>query len=83
MRPLQAPADVLLRDDQLVEVRWQGPGGAPGAARITRLIDDWDYVGRRWADEIRRHYLLVESDDGRWLEVYRQDGRWWVSRVNG
>jgi hypothetical protein len=47
------------------------------------VIDDWDYLGRWWATEVRRHYQLLETEDGRWLELYREGGGWWVSRANG
>ena len=82
MRPLHTAADVLLRDDRVVTVRWRDPGGRPRSESIVRRIDDWDYVGRWWSTEVRRHYLLLEAADGRCLEIYRQDGRWWVSRAN-
>lgn len=83
MRPLRASADVVLRDDRVIAVRWRDPDGHAHSARIARMVDDWDYVGRWWSQEVRRHYRLLESADGRWLEVYRQDGRWWVSRASG
>jgi len=83
MRPVMAPAEMRTRDDSVLNVFWTGTDGAPRVARVVRVIDDWDYVGHWWATEIRRHYQLLEADDGRWLEVYREDGRWWVSRANG
>jgi len=83
MQPVMAPAEVRTQGDDVLHVSWTGPDGRPRVARIARLIDDWDYVGHWWAREVRRHYRLLEVDDGRWLEAYREDGRWWVSRANG
>ena len=71
------------RDAIVLHVLWDGTAGAPRLARVVRVIDDRDYVGHWWATEIRRHYQLLEADDGRCLEVYREDGRWWVSRASG
>jgi len=83
VQSVMAPANVRTQGDDVLHVCWTGPDGRPRAARIARLVDDWDYVGRWWDREVRRHYRLLETDDGRWLETYREDGRWWVSRANG
>jgi len=83
VQPVMAPAEVRTRGDDVLDVRWTDPDGRSRTARIARVIDDWDYVGRWWTHEVRRHYRLLEADDGRWLETYREDGRWWVSRANG
>lgn len=83
MRTVMAPAEVRTRDDRVLNVRWTDTNGRSRSARVARVVDDWDYLGRWWVAEVRRHYQLLETEDGHWLEVFREDGRWWVSRANG
>lgn len=83
MRPVMAPADVRERTGIVLTVRWIDRDGGRQTARISRTVDDWDYVGRWWAAEVRRHYQLLETDTGSWLEIYREGAGWWVSRTNG
>lgn len=81
MRRVAAPAQVRCHDGRPVEVRW--PAEHPTEAlHVARVLDDWDYVGRWWADEVRRRYRLLEGDGGRVLEVYEEGGAWWVSRAS-
>jgi hypothetical protein len=81
MRRVMVRADVRCRDTQPVEVRW--PLDRPThTARVARVLDDWDYVGRWWADEVRRRYRLLEADEGQVLEVFDEGGAWWVSRTS-
>jgi len=83
VRPVMAPAEVGERAGVVQRVRWTDRDGTAQAARIARVIDDWDYLGRWWITEVRRHYQLLETEDGRWLELYREGSGWWVSRANG
>jgi len=83
MRTVMAPAEVRTRDDHVLHVRWADPAGRSRSARVARVVDDWDYLSHWWVAEVRRHYQLLETEDGHWLEVFREDGRWWVSRANG
>lgn len=81
MRRVAAPARVRCHDGRPVEVRW--PAERPTETlHVARVLDDWDYVGRWWADEVRRRYRLLEGDGGRVLEVYEEGDAWWVSRAS-
>lgn len=101
-------AQVWQHDGEVVEVRWstgdrqKGSAGQRGRARpqqklqVHRLLDDWDYVGRWWLGERRRHYQLLEGEAGRVVEIYLEEadhgedgdhedeegGRWWLSRIS-
>lgn len=81
MRRVMEPAIVRCRDDRPVEVRW--PRSAPTVeVHVVQVLDDWDYVGRWWADEVRRRYRLLEGDGGRRVEVFEEGDVWWVSRAS-
>ena len=81
VRRVMAPAVVRCRDDRPVEVRW--PQAAPTTiVHVTQVLDDWDYVGHWWADEVRRRYRLLEGDAGRLVEVFEEGDAWWVSRAS-
>lgn len=57
-------------------VAWPG-----GRGRVLQVIDDWRYAGRWWDRELRRDYYLLELDSGQVLELYREEGRWCVTRL--
>lgn len=66
----------------LKQVTWMEPSGRRRSYPIVQQIDAWSYVGRWWHEEIRREYQLVETDSGLWIELYCENGAWWVSRTN-
>jgi hypothetical protein len=82
VRPVQAPAEVRSDADAIRHVDWRAPSGERHSYTIVRQIDAWSYVGRWWSEEIRRDYQLLETDRGMWIELYRENGAWWVSRTN-
>jgi hypothetical protein len=64
-------------------LRWIDPkGGREHAARVARVLDDWDYAGRWWEAEVQRHYLLLETAEGMTLEVFRDGDGWCLSRLS-
>ena len=80
MRHVMVRAAVRCRADQPIEVRW--PLDRPThVARVAQVLEDWDYVVRWWADEVRRRYRLLEADGGRVVEVFDEGGARWVSRA--
>lgn len=83
MRPVNAPATVRTHMDTVQHVSWTDTSGQRRGYRIARRIDSWSYVGRWWANEVRREYQLLESDDGIWLELYCEGDRWWIARTHG
>lgn len=82
MKPVQALAEVRSDADAIHSVGWRAASGERQRHTIVRQIDAWSYVGRWWSDEIRRAYRLVETDTGMWIELYCENGAWWVSRTN-
>jgi hypothetical protein len=83
MRRLMAPLEVQPANGMPRALRWTDPaGGRARSARVTRMLDDWDYAGRWWEREVRRHYLLLETDAGQTLEVYREGDAWCLSRLS-
>jgi hypothetical protein len=83
VRRLMTPVEVRLHAGRPVSVRWHEPHEPrPRLGRVARILDDWDYVGRWWEREVRRHYLLLETDEGRTLELYREGEAWWLSRLS-
>jgi hypothetical protein len=77
------PLEVRLREGRPERVRWQEPGAARAQVdRVVEVLDDWDYAGRWWDQEIRRHYLLLETERGRTLEVFREGDDWCLSRLS-
>ena len=83
MRRLMVPLVVEPADAGVPRnLRWVDPKGGQGAARVTRVLDDWDYAGRWWDGEIVRHYLLLETDRGQTLELYREGDDWCLSRLS-
>jgi hypothetical protein len=71
-----ADASVPLR------LRWIDTKGGETAARVARVLDDWDYAGRWWEAEVRRHYLLLETVEGHTLEVFQEGDGWCLSRLS-
>ncbi len=63
-------------------LRWTDPLGRAQDARVARVLDDWDYAGRWWEREVRRYYLLLETDAGHTLEIFREGDAWCLSRVS-
>jgi hypothetical protein len=83
MRRLMIPLDVTPATGTPRTLRWVDPkSGRPRSERVARLLDDWDYAGRWWEAEVRRHYLLLETDAGHTLEVYREGDAWCLSRLS-
>ena len=83
MRRLMIPIEVTPSQGTPRSLRWvDGASGRPRSASVTRVLDDWDYAGRWWEDEVRRHYLLLETDAGATLEVYREGNAWCLSRLS-
>lgn len=60
--------------------------GAPArscARRVSSVIDTWRYDGRWWEErELKRDYYLLELVDGAQLELFEEEGEWWVVRVS-
>lgn len=81
MRRVMVPAAVRCRDGRPVEVRWPQPDPTT-TVHVAQVLDDWDYVGRWWATEVRRRYRLLEGDGGRLVEVFEEEDAWWVSRAS-
>jgi hypothetical protein len=82
VRRLMIPIEVEAVQGTPRALRWSDASGRPRSARVTRVLDDWDYAGRWWEGEIRRHYLLLETDAGATLEVYREGNAWCLSRLS-
>lgn len=83
MRRLMVPLVVEPADAGVPRsLRWVDPKGGQGVARVTRVLDDWDYAGRWWEAEVRRHYLLLETVEGHTLEVFREGDGWCLSRLS-
>jgi hypothetical protein len=77
------PLEVRLHDGRPERVRWQtSPGAHAPFDRVVEVLDDWDYAGRWWEGEIRRHYYLLETERGCTLEVFREGERWCLSRLS-
>ncbi len=81
MRRVMLPAAVRCRDGRPLEVRWPQPVPTT-TVHVVQVLDDWDYVGRWWATEVRRRYRLLEGDGGRLVEVFEEGDAWWVSRAS-
>ena len=83
MRRLMIPVDVSPAQGTPRSLRWLDvTTGRPRSARVARVLDDWDYAGRWWEGEVRRHYLLLETDAGTTLEVFREGNDWCLSRLS-
>ncbi|MBA2667144.1 MAG: hypothetical protein H0U69_08940 [Trueperaceae bacterium] len=83
MRRLMIPIEVEPPQGPPHTLRWRDPaGGRARSERVSRVLDDWDYAGRWWEGEVRRHYLLLETDAGHTLEVYREGKAWCLSRLS-
>jgi len=83
MRRLMVPLEVQPARGSPRALRWVDPKGArERRAHVTRVLDDWDYAGRWWEREVRRHYLLLETDEGLTLEIYREGDAWCLSRLS-
>ena len=83
MRRLMVPLAVEPADASVPRgLRWVDPKGSERAARVARVLDDWDYAGRWWEAEVRRHYLLLETVEGDTLEVFREGDGWCLSRLS-
>lgn len=51
--------------------------------RVVNVLDRWRHTGHWWEPrEVRRHYYLLELDDGAQLELFREGDGWWVARVS-
>jgi hypothetical protein len=81
VRRLMIPLEVLPSQGLPRALRWVDPAGRTRHADVVRVLDDWDYAGRWWEGEVRRHYLLLETDAGHTLEVYREGDAWCLSRL--
>ncbi len=81
MRRLMVPLEVLPSQGTPRALRWVDSTGRAQHAGVARVLDDWDYAGRWWEGEVRRHYLLLETDAGATLEVYREGDAWCLSRL--
>jgi hypothetical protein len=77
------PAQVEWRDGAIVRVRWRDERDRPRVAHVAQAIDEWLYVGRWWEGEVRRDYRLLETREGRWLEMYASGEAWWVASTSG
>ncbi len=82
MRRLMVPLEVQPPRGTPRALRWVDPAGSTRSARVARVLDDWDYAGRWWEDEVLRHYLLLETEAGHTLEIYREGDAWCLSRVS-
>ena len=79
------PIQVTLRDGRPHTVRWRDDAITPPREqrdRVLHVIDDWDYAGRWWELEVVRQYLLVETDRGATLEIFREGEAWCLSRTS-
>lgn len=62
-----------------------GPPGSAGPERVERIahvLDSWEYAGRWWERERRRSYLLVTTERGSTLELFREGETWCLSRTS-
>jgi hypothetical protein len=82
VRRLMIPVEVQPPDGVPRALRWVDPTGREVRARVTRVLDDWDYAGRWWEREVLRHYLLLETEAGHTLELYREGDAWCLSRLS-
>jgi len=87
MRSRMLPADVAWRDGRPHTVRWHDdaptrPAARARVERVTRVLDTWEYAGRWWELERRRSYLLVETERGVTLELFREGEAWCLSRTS-
>lgn len=84
MRRLMVPLTVEPKGAAVPRrLRWTDPrAGGETAARVSRVLDDWDYAGRWWEAEVRRHYLLLETVEGHTIEVFREGDGWCLSRLS-
>jgi hypothetical protein len=81
VRRLMVPLEVQPSRGVPRALRWVDPAGRARSALVARVLDDWDYAGRWWEGEVRRHYLLLETDAGHTLEIYREGDAWCLSRL--
>ncbi|HLT58293.1 MAG: DUF6504 family protein [Limnochordales bacterium] len=65
MRLVDAPIDVALAQGRLARFRWQDR-----IYRVTRIVDQWSYLGRWWAGEGEWRFYRVETADGGLFELY-------------
>ncbi|HEX7040692.1 MAG TPA: hypothetical protein VF202_11285 [Trueperaceae bacterium] len=58
-------------------------GQAARPRRVLTVIDRWRYDGRWWdGHELHRDYFFVELEGGVRVELFVEEGDWWVARVS-
>lgn len=51
--------------------------------RVLAVIDSWRYDGRWWEGKgLHRDYFFVELEGGVRVELFSEEGDWWVARVS-
>jgi hypothetical protein len=61
--------------------RGRRPAARP--RRVLTVIDRWRYDGRWWdGHELHRDYFFVELEGGVRVELFVEEGDWWVARVS-
>ncbi len=87
--PADRPASPAARPGPAA-ARAAAPAGRPAARgqaarprRVLAVIDRWRYDGRWWdGHELHRDYFFVELEGGVRVELFVEEGDWWVARVS-
>jgi len=76
-----APGPRKQRSGPTVNVAATREDGRP--RRVLAVIDRWRYDGRWWeGHELHRDYFFVELEGGVRVELFSEEGDWWVARVS-
>ena len=62
-------------DGRMKHLRWNSR-----RVDIKQQVNTWVIQGYWWREEIRREYVQLHTSGGM-VEIYREEGIWWLSRM--